>query len=378
MRIDDLFEARRNNFPRESALESLTYYSGKNYFVSYTHDMGKDVEQNDDFIYSGLNSGSNTSGAKIGINPKSGYHTPLGIYSYPVDYVIRGNGWVPYGNDRPYLWILEPVEPMLSLDTMTDSDYSRLIEQLWHSEYNGFDLDTAFGQELLEYAEDTTGWKTPGGKFWNVTRLISRTKNLILPEDEDEIHDLLQNLDGEQHSNPVAWNALFRFLGFGGVSDTKGIIHSNEPVQAVFFTRSAFKVVNMINNRKKTDMRMLYMLNPRLFAMHVDQGKLSNYEIGDVLNNNDGAWRPFLRWESLPQSFRDYVDSNPLLWSNATFLKRAKYSPESTYRLIKSYGVRAIKNLRDIQPEVIKRFKNDPQTDQNILDAFALRNDGPF
>lgn len=373
MRIVDLFEARRNNYPKESALDTLMRFSNQNYFVSYTHDMGKDVEQNDDFVYSGLNSGSNTSGAKIGINPKSEYHTPIGIYAYPVDYVIRNNGWVPYGNDRPYLWIMEPVQPVLKLDEMTSSEYTDLVEKLWHAEYNGFDLETEFGQELLEYAEDTAGWSSPGGKFWNLTRIISRMKNVILPEEEDEIHDLLADLEMPMHSNPTAWNALFRFLGYGAVSDTKGIIHSNEPVQIVFLEKSALKVVNMINNRKQTDMTSLYLLNPRLFSSHVNSGKLSNYQIGEILNRSESAWGPFLRWEALPQSFRDYVEENPTIWANSNFLKRAKYSPDAIYKLIKSYGSLPLKFIRDIPTEVLDRFKNDPNTDPRTLDAINHR-----
>lgn len=52
---------------------------------------------------------------KVGINPKSGFSTPNGIYAYPLEYsldeienegVVRGA--LPFASDRPHLYILRP------------------------------------------------------------------------------------------------------------------------------------------------------------------------------------------------------------------------------------------------------------------------------
>ena len=47
---------------------------------------------------------------KLGINPKSGYETPIGIYAYPSDYVVKRIGGeqgsfnrLPYVGEHPYV-----------------------------------------------------------------------------------------------------------------------------------------------------------------------------------------------------------------------------------------------------------------------------------
>jgi len=56
-------------------------------------------------------------------------------------------------------------------------------------------------------------------------------------------------------SPPAMWNKIMRSLGYAGVTDKtgQGIIHPNEPTQAVFFSKQAIRVVEMIHNvrRKK-------------------------------------------------------------------------------------------------------------------------------
>lgn len=49
---------------------------------------------------------------KIGINPRSSYNTPLGIYTYPIDFIINGLeynnkfSFVPFMQEAPYIWVV--------------------------------------------------------------------------------------------------------------------------------------------------------------------------------------------------------------------------------------------------------------------------------
>jgi hypothetical protein len=53
--------------------------------------------------------------------------------------------------------------------------------------------------------------------------------------------------------NPNKWNALFRGIGVDGVVDPGlGIIHANEPTQAVFFSTTKLEIVKQLNNVKKS------------------------------------------------------------------------------------------------------------------------------
>lgn len=82
---------------------------------------------------------------KLGINPKSGYRTPLGIYSYPVTkqiYNLFINGRLPFAQDRKYIIVFKPREDkniVVSLGKrnnggLDDKAYAEAIENLFSKE----------------------------------------------------------------------------------------------------------------------------------------------------------------------------------------------------------------------------------------------------
>jgi len=82
---------------------------------------------------------------KLGINPKSGYRTPLGIYSYPItDRLYRQfiNGKLPFAQDRKYIIVFKPREDkniVVSLGKrnnggLDDKAYAEAIENLLSKE----------------------------------------------------------------------------------------------------------------------------------------------------------------------------------------------------------------------------------------------------
>ena len=48
---------------------------------------------------------------KVGINPKSDHDTPIGIYFYPIKYVIDKKMEVPFMGDQPYINVCEFTRP---------------------------------------------------------------------------------------------------------------------------------------------------------------------------------------------------------------------------------------------------------------------------
>ena len=44
------------------------------------------------------------------------------------------------------------------------------------------------------------------------------------------------------------WSSIFRKLGYAGIRDTMGLIDQRQPEQAVFFSKSAFEVVELVIN----------------------------------------------------------------------------------------------------------------------------------
>ena len=72
---------------------------------------------------------------KIGVNPRSTYNTPNGVYFYPADYYLSLKGkrladTLPFQDDAPHIQIFRFPEPVLSLDTYTIDDYHRDITKL--------------------------------------------------------------------------------------------------------------------------------------------------------------------------------------------------------------------------------------------------------
>jgi hypothetical protein len=166
---------------------------------------------------------------KLGINPQSKYNTPLGIYSYPLNEEYKKrllNNKLPFAGDKPFVQIFRPItfSNILTLN-FGDGKYNEYIDELYdmlqkikpgmtHHELAG----------LIGQAERTARIKTPAGKLWNVTRLLS-----------DE--------------NPVKWRRLFlNFLIDGCYDPGNGIIHPSEPTQAVFFKTSIIEHLDTIDN----------------------------------------------------------------------------------------------------------------------------------
>ena len=169
---------------------------------------------------------------KLGINPQSHYNTPLGIYSYSVDYVLSkvttNLTALPFVGDSPFISIFKVSSPasVIVLNTMTTGD-------LYHymSEINKM---PQYAPHIPNDAEiNKARVKTPGGVFWYITM---KTAQGVATHSSRSI--------------PVVWNGLLRKLGILGCVDTgDGIIHQSEPAQAVFFDVSNITVLGRIKNK---------------------------------------------------------------------------------------------------------------------------------
>lgn len=69
---------------------------------------------------------------KLGINPKSTYATPLGIYSYPAEYVAElaaagqdMDQTVPFAGGQPFVNLFSVRGEIINLTTMTDINANR-------------------------------------------------------------------------------------------------------------------------------------------------------------------------------------------------------------------------------------------------------------
>lgn len=160
---------------------------------------------------------------KVGINPKTGYGTPMGIYSYPLKKTFSKyfeSQKIPWASDKEYLQVFRSKNPdkVAKGSTYTkaklDADIDAL-DTLFHTKIDrSFNfIDEDFRQTSIQI-------------FWSVTKKLVR-------------------------NNTVKWGRLLARFYQGIVDDLgDGFIHPNEPIQAVFFNSSFIEVVDTIRNQK--------------------------------------------------------------------------------------------------------------------------------
>jgi len=167
---------------------------------------------------------SYTSINKIGINPKSKFDTPFGIYFYPLKYVIDWELNVPFAGDQPYINVCEIVRPNKILHMQKTVEPQLGIDLLMKT-FSETEVENAIARIKTKGLDIRSSYST----VWLATRLIS-------------------------NENPILWNTNLRKLGIDGFFDHgTGTIHTFEPTQGVVFTANALKVIHVIENKKNKE-----------------------------------------------------------------------------------------------------------------------------
>lgn len=279
MRWIELTEKRRNPDVnvKKTTLEQLKAYEGKNVFVSFVTDVGimshqekRDYGVNpNDRDEAGLRAAgklNNASGHKIGINPKSTYNTPNGVYSYPIDYVIGlfETSGSDFATQRPFIYVIEPKGTVVVTNQYTDSQLATDIEKI----KNHYQIDEYKMETIVDVGTNDASFDTPASKLWSITRRVS-----------------MHLSNGWEGYNMNKWSAVFRMLGYGGFFDAlgQGIVHPNEPLQCVFFSKNAFTVVETIHNRSNYMPR-----NPIGMLNVIKSGRATDADIANYLMSDNG------------------------------------------------------------------------------------------
>ncbi len=273
---------------------------------------------------------------KLGINPRSKFNTPLGIYAYPAGYVIvRADDdkamrhSLPYAGDQPYAAVFSAGGNIIDIRRMSANDeelyydklreFAKRLPKINSDIYipNGIAKDWLSILELcIKLAPDRAKFKNlPGGRLWYVTYRFS-------------------NYYGPQYGqNPiVTWNKLFRAIGIDGVVDEgAGIIHEAEPTQAVFFSLAPLRVLGIVDNKYSPETFKTQQqrgLNTQqtiaLFKRDIDRALkyddieiLKPYLMRDTLNLNGWDWEILFRY--IPQKLRYALYADPSKRYNKMF-----------------------------------------------------------
>lgn len=168
------------------------------------------------------------------------HRDPVGVYAYPLSYVLSHPADVWYGRGARYLRVLKDTSNnKLRLTRIeNETEVSRLLRKM------GFNYEQV--DQMIKTAR-----KTYKGRY------IGKTKFAKLFMTAAQI-DLLSTPEMDTYDRPVyrvrtgaEQTALFRAAGFDAIEDTsrthaQAVINDREPEQIIFLTRGAFRVVEVI------------------------------------------------------------------------------------------------------------------------------------
>jgi 8-oxo-dGTP diphosphatase len=204
--VDILKELRKNPLsnPKVSAIKSLEKYKDDdNYFITFTN-----IE-------------------KVGINPKSPFSTPAGLYAYKLkdvyDELVEKN--YLFGVDRPNINVIE-----LKSNRVFDL-----------SNYTNRDKDLQKISRIYE-----TDFRKP---FEEVVAEFEKVESKLYPIDTDAkyVYGLMSHIANKK--SMIYFNVMLRKIGYEVVIDQTGTVHLLQPSQALFLVPSAYKVVDKIINK---------------------------------------------------------------------------------------------------------------------------------
>ncbi len=317
-------EKRRYEKPRP--LEVLSQYKDQeDVFISFTSSFNTKL---------GSYKSASNRGVKLGINPQSSFGTPLGIYTYPVKAMWKDieNYTIPYQKDAPNIFVLKPKnnESVAYASKYTEQDLSKDIEGLSYivsdflkvhghklsyndgggegksrKEFETYTADDFQNPDILQkvtesdlrYMYKRVGeeyMRFPLQKFWSLTREIASRYKLFLP--------------GVRV--PVLWSSIM-FKFYDGIVDDlgKGFIHSNEPMQAVFFNSSVIQALDLI---RRAETR--YPGNDWKPRKEIDEGTEKSFKtytkFKKVLNETDNGDKIFNALFTLMEDLKDINPQN--------------------------------------------------------------------
>jgi len=219
MRIRDLLEARRNPHlnPRVDALDTFSMYANRpNMFVTFTNEF------------------------KVGINPNTIFDTPVGVYSYPLDYLLKkayskGSvfGAAPFASTSKYVHLFQQTSRNIFDLTHYGRSQYELDKKKLLNYFSQKGMDAEQKIHNIEVRHNDVGGMTYARRMWYM------------------VYDLVGIYTSGKVSVETT-RVFYRVLGYDAVYDLdgKGIIHTNEPTQAVHFDVKTIRVVESFSNKE--------------------------------------------------------------------------------------------------------------------------------
>ena len=267
MRLSELCEARRNpeiNHDRiRDNINRVLQWAKPNFFATFT------------------------KLSNIGINPKTEYGTPIGIYCYPLweKNIIENieENSLPFAGDFPFITVMHGIGNIIELSSSDFTELNRSVVEWLSGKLShlthGTRLSTAEERQsaiwghVYRIAAQNSLVASPAGIWWGFTRLAAALACDARDTHEHRTVDGLSYIaqhvydeikDDKIRGVPAMWTRLMLDIGIDGVVDNGNIIHANEPVQAVFFNIRAFKIVDQFENPRKATEEIKVVTSPSM------------------------------------------------------------------------------------------------------------------
>lgn len=110
---------------------------------------------------------------RMAFNPVNIFNTPLGFYSYPLD----RNKMSDFAINRPYAIIVRPTSGAnnLNIKNYSNREFEADVQKL---------LKMGFSLDKINSAIKEARVKNPGGKLWNITRILTIPSRYVTGEDK--------------------------------------------------------------------------------------------------------------------------------------------------------------------------------------------------
>lgn len=171
----------------------------------------------------------------IGINPKTEYSTPAGIYGYPLTKQFLAKlKKEDFAANRQYIVIYSASNPktMLNLANYSEKDFVEDVKKLFDN----------YGKLNL-FADS---WPPAPAQTVDDVLFISSKEAFKPSEPGSKLFYVLYKLS---NGNAAAFNKALRLLGYSGADDPgKGIIHRNEPAQGFVMGSGDAVILDIIKN----------------------------------------------------------------------------------------------------------------------------------
>ena len=270
---------------------------------------------------------------KVGINPKSHFY-PIGVYFYPLDYVIKVELEVPYAGRQPYLNVCEFTRPEKILHITEDK-----------SNQKGMELLSVFPKESVDIAlkiVENKYFSSDYSKFWLTMQEISQR-------------------------NPVTLNVNFRKCGIDGFVDHgTGTICGDEPTQGVVLTGTSLKRILVIPYYHPRSMKtgMDYLPIRKKIS---DITKIPKEQIENLLKHRNSDWEiyDFIKDSSNPDEAIDLIIRYKKDLSSSNVLNIILYSSDKE-AIAKSLGSYNINKLNYRQVNSFIKSKSSDVVNERI------------